>query len=153
MASKSQVNWYDNDVILAVENATDEILSQLAFFVEAEAKPLMNVDTGFMRNATYAIAPDQNHRNTAEAQAGAVADRSLAPFPDVGEHEAAVHSAAEYAIYPPSDPKAPRLVGRVVGAIIATAGGEARFADCQGLVVEDLTCCVPPRGGAPVADR
>lgn len=93
------VNWYDNDVILAVEDATDEILAQLAFFIEAEAKPLMNVDTGFMRNATYAIAPDQNHRNTAEAQARARADRSLAPFPEVGEHNAAVHSAAEYAIY------------------------------------------------------
>ena len=93
------VNWYDNDVILRVEGATDEILAQLAFFVEAEAKPLMNVDTGFMRNATYTIAPDQNHRAKAEAESRAAADRPLAPFPEVGAHEAAVHGAAEYAIY------------------------------------------------------
>jgi hypothetical protein len=93
------VNWYENDVILAVENATDEILTQLAFYVEAEAKPLMNVDTGFMRNATYTIAPGADNRGQAQGSARAVADRPMAPMPQVGAHEAAVHGAAEYAIY------------------------------------------------------
>lgn len=99
MVSSGKVNWYENDVLLQVEGATDEILTKLAFFVEAEAKPLMNVDTGFMRNAVYSITPLAQQRAQAEAQAQGVADRSLAPLPDVGAHDAAVHSAAEYAIY------------------------------------------------------
>ena len=99
MASNGKVNWYANDVILRVEGATDELLAQLAFYVEGEAKVGAPVDTGFMRNAIYALAPDQNHRSTAEAESAAVADRGLAPFPDVDAHEAAVHGAAEYTIY------------------------------------------------------
>ena len=99
MASNGKVNWYANDVLLRVEGATDELLTQLAFYVEGEAKVSAPVDTGFMRNAIYAMAPDQNHRSTAEAESAAVADRELAPFPDVGAHEAAVHGAAEYTIY------------------------------------------------------
>ena len=99
MASNGKVDWYSNDVLLRVEGATDELLTQLAFYVEGEAKVSAPVDTGFMRNAIYAMAPDQNHRSTAEAESAAVADRELAPFPDVGAHEAAVHGAAEYTIY------------------------------------------------------
>ena len=94
-----KVNWYENDVLLRVEGATDELLTQLAFYVEGEAKVGAPVDTGFMRNAIYAIAPDQNHRSNAEAESSGAADRPLAPFPDVGAHEAAVHGAAEYTIY------------------------------------------------------
>ena len=99
MASSGKVDWYANDVILRIENATDEILTQLAFYVEGEAKVGAPVDTGFMRNAIYALGPDQNHRSTAEGESAAVADRGLAPFPDLKPHEAAVHGAAEYTIY------------------------------------------------------
>ena len=99
MASNGKVDWYANDVLLRVEGATDELLAQLAFYVEGEAKVGAPVDTGFMRNAIYALAPDQNHRSTAEAESAAIADRGLAPFPDVKPHEAAVHGAAEYTIY------------------------------------------------------
>ena len=99
MASSGKVDWYANDVILRIENATDELLTQLAFYVEGEAKVGAPVDTGFMRNAIYALAPDQNHRSTAEAESAAAADRELAPFPDLKPHEAAVHGAAEYTIY------------------------------------------------------
>ena len=94
-----KVDWYANDVILRAEGATDELLTQLAFYVEGEAKIEAPVDTGFMRNAIYAIGVDQNHRSTAEGEAGAVADRELAPYPDLKPHEAAVHGAAEYTIY------------------------------------------------------
>jgi hypothetical protein len=95
-----KVNWYDNDVILAVENATDEILTQLAFWIEGEAKPPpCPVDTGFMRNAIYAIGPERDHRSKAESEARGAADRPMAPMPQVGEHKAAIHGAAEYTVF------------------------------------------------------
>jgi len=96
----SQVNWYGEDVRLAVDNATDELLTQLAFYVGGEAKADAEtpVDTGFMRNAIYAIGPLTSHRSKAIAEAKSVADRDVAPTPQIGEHEAAVHGAAEYTI-------------------------------------------------------
>jgi hypothetical protein len=94
-----KVDWYANDVILRVEGATDELLTRLAFYVEGEAKIEAPVDTGFMRNAIYAIGVDQNHRSAAEAESSMAADRELAPYPDLKPHEAAVHGAAEYTIY------------------------------------------------------
>ena len=98
-SSGGKVNWYDNDVVLQIEGATDEILTRLAFFIEGEAKARMNVDTGFMRNATYTVAPGADGRDEAQADAEAVAERYLAPKPEVSEHEAAVHAAAEYTIH------------------------------------------------------
>ena len=99
MASSGKVDWYANDVLLRIEGATDELLSQLAFYVEGETKVRMNVDTGFMRNAVYAITPLANRRAQAQGEARAVADRPIAPDPDVDAHSAAVHGAAEYTIY------------------------------------------------------
>ena len=43
-------------------NATDEILTRLAFQVEGEYKVRAKVDTGFMRNSAYAITPLANRR-------------------------------------------------------------------------------------------
>jgi len=99
MASSGKVNWYNNDVLLRIEGATDELLTQLAFYIEGETKIRMNVDTGFMRNAVYAITPLANHRTQAQGEARAVADRPIASDPDVDAHSAAVHGAAEYTIY------------------------------------------------------
>lgn len=97
--AQSKVNWYDNDVILRVEGATDELLAQLAFYIEGEAKVNAPVDTGFMRNAIYSITPTGDTRTAAQGIASAAADRPMAPQPPVGAHEAAVHGAAEYTIY------------------------------------------------------
>ena len=97
--ARSKVNWYANDVILRVEGASDELLTQLAFYVEGEAKTGATVDTGFMRNAIYAIAPGGDHRAMAAMRARGRADRPLARMPQIGEHEAAVHAAAHYTIY------------------------------------------------------
>jgi hypothetical protein len=97
MAGK--VNWYGKNLLLLVDGASDEILTQAAFVVEAEAKVASPVDTGFMRNAIYAITPLANQRAQAEAEATTAAARPLAPSPQVGKHEAAVHGAAEYTIY------------------------------------------------------
>jgi hypothetical protein len=95
----SQVNWYAEDVFVMAEGATDELLAELAFEGEGLAKPGAPVDTGFMRNALYGIAPGQSHRGEAVAAARATADREIAPAPQVGDHEAAIHGAAEYTIY------------------------------------------------------
>lgn len=97
--ANSRVDWYEDDVILIVGEATDEILTRLAFQGEGLAKAAEPVDTGFMRNATYAIAPGQSHRAQAAAEARSAAEREIAAAPDVGEHEAAIHGAAEYTIY------------------------------------------------------
>jgi len=103
MASK--VNWYENDVLLAVEGATDDILNALALWVEGEAKENMNVDTGFMRNSTYTILAGGNVPNSGwgsgkySNKAGRSVQRNRIAQPEVPEHAAAVHSAAEYAIY------------------------------------------------------
>lgn len=98
------VNWYENDLLLVVENATDELLTQLAFQGEAHAKvnapsAKPGFDTGFMRNAIYGIGPMGSHREQARAEATAVADRPMASTPDLPEHTAGIHAAAEYTIY------------------------------------------------------
>ena len=95
----AQVNWYEEDVKLAVDGATDEFLTELAFYIEGEAKTGATVDTGFMRNAIYAIGPLTSHRAKAVAEAKSRANRDMASTPQVGEHEAAVHGAAEYTIF------------------------------------------------------
>ena len=94
-----KVNWYEKNVLLFIEGASDEILTKAAFMVEAEAKKDAPVDTGFMRNAIYAITPLANRRAQAEAEAQSAARRPLAGSPAVQKHEAAVHGAAEYTIH------------------------------------------------------
>jgi hypothetical protein len=100
MTVKGKVDWYANDVLLVVDGASDEILTKLAFEVEAVAKPGAPVDIGFMRNAIYTVAPEHNGRQAAEAEArGANPDAAIAPELHIAEHEATVHGAAEYTIY------------------------------------------------------
>ncbi len=48
-----KVNWYDDEVIVAMKDATVEGLLKAAFQIEATAKPRMRVDTGFNRNNSY----------------------------------------------------------------------------------------------------
>ena len=106
MASSGKVNWYENDVLLKIEGATDEVLTALALWVEGEAKVNMNVDTGFMRNSTYTIPATGENPSTGwesgkytSRTTGRAAQRNRVASPAVPEHTAAVHSAAEYAIY------------------------------------------------------
>ena len=106
--SIGKVDWYGNDVLLAIEGASDEFLTQLAFQAEGYAKVEMNVDTGFMRNATYTIpATGESPKNTgwksgtfkSKATGEMVKRQRVQATPRVPEHTAAVHCAAEYAIY------------------------------------------------------
>jgi len=97
MAGK--VKFAADHVLQLTEAANDEILAELAFEGEGLAKVNASVDTGFMRNAIYGLAPGQSHRGAALAEARAVAERELAGMPVIGEHEAAIHGAAEYTAY------------------------------------------------------
>lgn len=124
---KSQVDWYGDDLMLLVDgDVTDEIVTETAFYVEGKAKARAPVDTGFMRNAIYSITPLAVHREQAEAEASAVADRELAPEIDVPEHAAGVHAAAGYTIYQEEAHGflygALQAARRVVGGIIVQAG-------------------------------
>ena len=104
MASK--VNWYEKDVLLKIAGATDDILNSLALWVEGEAKINMNVDTGFMRNATYTILVEGSTSATGwesgryhSTKTGYNVKRGRVGSPAVPAGAAAVHSAAEYAIF------------------------------------------------------
>lgn len=101
--AQGQVNWYDYDVLLAIDGASDEFLTKLAFQGEGYAKVNVQtneqIDTGFMINSIYGMGPDGDHRAKAESEAHAAADRPMAPEIELEEHQAAIHAAAEYAAY------------------------------------------------------
>jgi hypothetical protein len=103
MSEKGKVDWFANDVSLAVEGVSAEVLTALAFQGEALAKRNIQangqIDTGFMLNSTYGIGPTADHRAQAEAEARAVAEKEMAQPPDLEEGEAGIHAAAEYAVY------------------------------------------------------
>ena len=92
-----KVDWYGEELLIVIDGASDEILTQAAFYAEGQAKIREPVDTGFMRAATYGIGPNGSQRNEAGAQAAA--SRVMAGAPALDEHEAALHGAASYTIY------------------------------------------------------
>lgn len=99
-AVDTKFNWYGKEVSLILDGAAEELLTAAAFQGEALIKTDVDlpVDTGFMRNAVYAIGTE-SHRDKAVADALAVANRELAPEPDIPEDQAAIHAAASYTIY------------------------------------------------------
>jgi len=99
-AVDTKFNWYGKEVSLILDGAAEELLTAAAFQGEALIKTDVDlpVDTGFMRNAVYAIGTE-SHRDKAVADALAVANRELAPEPDVPDGEAAIHAAASYTMY------------------------------------------------------
>ena len=106
MPDDFDLNWYYDDLRLVLDDAEDEMVSKLAFWVEGTAKVDMKVDTGFMRNSTYTITPEGSRRGEAwpsgqyRNKAGERVARNLSPSePQLKAHEAAVHCAADYAIY------------------------------------------------------
>jgi hypothetical protein len=101
-----EVNWYENDVRLAIQGASDDILDQAAFQAEGLAKVDAPVDTGFLRNAIYAISSRRSGRSQAwksgsysSQKDGRPVSRALAPEANVQTGEAALHAASEYTIY------------------------------------------------------
>ena len=107
MPSNGKVNWYENDVLLKIAGATDDVLNSLALYVEGEAKVNMNADTGFMRNATYTILVGGDTANESDwesgwfdsSKTGRVVKRARVSTPAIPAGAAAVHMAAEYSIF------------------------------------------------------
>ena len=105
--AEGTVNWYEEDALLAIDNATDEMVTSLAFLVEGYAKVEAKVDTGFMRNAIYTIPAASSPRDKGPAsgtfQSGKTGEmverRRVNEVPKLPERTAAVHAAAEYTIY------------------------------------------------------
>lgn len=92
----SDVNWYENDLRIAIDNASDEFLRALALQITGEAKIDAPVDTGFLRNTDYIIAPGMN---TFRTQDGPEGRSTVNSAPSVGGKEAVAGFAADYAIH------------------------------------------------------
>lgn len=109
--AKPQINWYENDVRLVVEDASAEMVSQLAFQTLGQAQINIQqngqIDTGFLLNSGYVVSErDDTFGNTDPSGAyqsrktGDMVQRQRvdqAARPDEGG--AVVGFAAEYAIY------------------------------------------------------
>jgi len=101
------VNWYEKDVIAVIEDASDEMLTALAFQTEGYAKVDATVDTGFMRNAIYTIPAEGAVKDMGaksgtykSSTTGQMVERNrVATVPKMPPHTAGVHAAAEYTIY------------------------------------------------------
>jgi len=103
---ESKVEWYGDEALLVIDEATDEFVTRLAFQGEGLAKADAPVDTGFMRNAIYGLGPAGSHRDEAwpdgeyvSRETGKRAVHRKANEPDLERGTAAIHGAAEYTIY------------------------------------------------------
>jgi len=132
--AEAEINWYEEDVVLAVERASDEFLTQLAFQGEALAKVNIQangqIDTGFMLNSTYGMGPNGSHRGEAQGAAYAAAAfageaKGMAPAPTLEDGQAGLHAAAEYAIY---QEMRQSFLYKAVEALQEQAGGEIQAA-------------------------
>lgn len=117
MSSQVKVNWFGNKVRLAIDKKAGQTLTNVAFRIEERTKVNINeapgasgqglIDTGFMLNSTYVVAPgvdtyDQaNQTGVYKNNAGEDARRTLAPRRKLkaGETSVLVAVGADYAIY------------------------------------------------------
>lgn len=110
--AKPQINWYENDVRLVVEDASAEMVSQLAFQTLGQAQINIQqngqIDTGFLLNSGYVVSErDDTFGNTDPSGAypsrkgGGTVQRVRVDQPRTPNDEggAVVGFAAEYAIY------------------------------------------------------
>lgn len=104
----AKVQLRSKEVRVAITNATAETLERAAFAIEGETK--MNIrdadliDTGFMVNSVYAIAPNGNSSGgatsgTFQSKDGQTVTRKAAPKVNPPNDGAVVAIGAEYAIY------------------------------------------------------
>lgn len=107
MAKTGRVDWYEQDALWRIDEASDELVTKLAFLVEGYAKVNARVDTGFMRNAIYTVPATTRPTDTGwssgtyeSKNTGEKVQRSRETrVPRLPARTAAVHSAAEYSIY------------------------------------------------------
>ncbi len=101
---QAEINWYEDEVRLIVQDASDAILTALAFQGEGYAKVHVQengqIDTGFMLSSIYGFGPLEDRRAAAMGAALARAVKDFAPpVKPEEERQGGIHAAAEYAIY------------------------------------------------------
>ncbi len=109
--AKPKVNWYGNNVQLAVDDASAELIDKLAFQVLGQARINIQqngqIDTGFMMNSGYVVSDKENTFDDTDPS-GAYESRKTGdtvqrdrvdqpPAPDEGG--AVVGFAADYAVF------------------------------------------------------
>lgn len=125
-SGEAEYTSYLEAVIAKVKEATDKALFQLGFQIVARAQTQIQgngqIDTGFMLNSGYVASRDASTYAGAGAQAGAAADRVLAPEQRPGQDDvrAVVVFGANYSIY--QENKASFLFAGAERAV-ADAGG------------------------------
>lgn len=113
--TQGKVDWYAEQVLLRVDNATDELLDQVALQVAGQARINIRdngqIDTGFMVNSVYTVTRKGSGYPQALAEALTQTwskkqqkhvDHSGDMGPEIGLPEntkAGVAVGAEYAIY------------------------------------------------------
>lgn len=128
----SEINWYEEDVLLAVDGASRDFLLAMAHQVIAEAKPNMPVDTGFLRNSDYVVGAGENtftpKRATLKSRkTGQTAEHETVPsVPSPVDNEVIAGFAADYAVYQEIEQgflhRALQSVAQQAQGIIQTAG-------------------------------
>lgn len=102
-----KVDWYGEQILLRIEDATQEMLDELALLGEGKAKENVvandQVDTGFMMNAVYAVTSKGDDLSARSGEyvnrAGETVHREAVAPRGVGDAQAAIACAAEYAIH------------------------------------------------------
>ncbi len=107
----TRVVWYGDKVRREVQDDINRALTAVALQIEAQAKVEITnnrqIDTGFLRNTGYTIAPERNTFNEVDAsgqytsrRTGQTVRRERVPAPVTPEKgEAIVGFAADYAVY------------------------------------------------------
>ncbi len=105
----SGVNWYAENIIARVKNATQEILEGLAIETLADAQERAPVDTGFMKESGYIDGEETGTFNSRTAtltspKTGQTRDyETVFSPPPREENEVTVGFAADYSIFVESD--------------------------------------------------
>ena len=135
MAQTSRVDWYVDQVCLAVDGASERMLAGIAHQIEGQAKINIQVngqiDTGFMLNSVYSVTPQESNYGLALAAARSRnPDGEMAPEQTLpAEAGAAVVAGAEYAVFQETRRsflyRALEQVAGEVGGVIQQVGREA----------------------------
>lgn len=108
--AQPKVNWYENDVRLVVDDASDELVDKLAFQVLGQAginiQQNGQIDTGFMLNSGYVISErsdtfgDTDPSGSYESsKTGQTVQRERVDAPRPADGGAVVGFAADYAAH------------------------------------------------------
>jgi len=103
------VDWYGEELMLHIKEATDVMLTTAAFAVVGQTQVNIEnnkqVDTGFMKNTVYAVAPGgekggiRSPGQYKSKKEDRMVSRNAAPQRSPKQDGALVGVAAEYALY------------------------------------------------------